>query len=225
MTEPTNYQALARLVSKKRLERYLLTAREDECLAVEWYWRNLKISGELYKLLAVFEVILRNRIDQRGSEVFKMPSGDWLVRLYERGWMGKVSPIRELIRSGQKGSQLVANLPFGFWCGLFSGKQFVMVGSKLIRIFGKQGEPVRPKPIRSQLHRIRLIRNRIAHHEPVVFGQKGGFDLDGVASVVGLVVMILKLMGVECSEMESYTGNLEKVIGSYKKQKPSGVKQ
>ncbi|WP_051038197.1 hypothetical protein [Thalassoporum mexicanum] len=60
----------------------------------------------------------------------------------------------------------MTELNFGFWVALFAGRYDVTLWrSALFRIFPKG---TRRKQVHSQLSRIRDLRNRIAHHEPIL---------------------------------------------------------
>jgi len=73
--------------------------------------------------------------------------------------------------------KLVAELGFGFWRYMFAPHQFQAGGQSLLAIF-----PCKPSStsatqynasyIFNQLSKVNIIRNRIAHHEPVCFSYR-----------------------------------------------------
>ena len=70
--------------------------------------------------------------------------------------------------------KLIAEMDFGFWRYFFSQPQFYAGGQTLLQIF-----PSKPRStptmqynnryVFNELNKINIIRNRIAHHEPVCF--------------------------------------------------------
>jgi len=76
---------------------------------------------------------------------------------------------------------VLADLSFRFWVGLFSRKYDRLWVSHLQAVFN-------PKPIRQELHekldRLRTLRNRIAHHEPILHRDLMA-DLTDVKEIVG----------------------------------------
>jgi hypothetical protein len=55
-----NIENFEKLISKPRFERYLLACQNDPILAIELYRNNIQKSKEMYTLLSIFEIILRN---------------------------------------------------------------------------------------------------------------------------------------------------------------------
>jgi len=91
--------------------------------------------------------------------------------------------------------RLVAELPLGFWVGLFANAyDQTLWRTDLHRLF-------KPRPKRQQLHdnldRLRTLRNRIAHHEPI-------FQRDLVADYNRAREVIHALSPELCTWMESH---------------------
>lgn len=63
--------------------------------------------------------------------------------------------------------RVVAELSFGFWTGLTGPKYDVLWRDHLVKIFPRP--PVQRVKIQTRLNSIRKLRNRIAHHEPILF--------------------------------------------------------
>ena len=68
--------------------------------------------------------------------------------------------------------KLVAELSFGVWVFLFAGKQYQAGGNVLLSIFPKRPYKVNQKVIYQKLNQINSLRNRVAHHEPIVLDQQ-----------------------------------------------------
>ena len=168
------------VMSIPRMDRYLTAMRGDSRKAMTLYRLNLRLSQELFTIVSCFEVALRNRIDQHYSAKL---GPNWLRDASQRGGMfntrhcGKTPYIvADVIRklNAYCHSKLVAELDFGFWRYTFARHQFFAGGQSLLAIFpAKPGSTTVNKYnhtyIFSQLEKINLLRNRLAHHEPVCF--------------------------------------------------------
>ena len=60
MEQETDNELLINLLSKNRLEKYLLFTNNDISKSIELYNLNLKLSESLYTPLSYFEIFLRN---------------------------------------------------------------------------------------------------------------------------------------------------------------------
>ena len=63
--------------------------------------------------------------------------------------------------------RIVAELSFGFWTGLTGSKYSDLWRDHLVKIFPRR--PVQRGEVQMRLNSIRKLRNRIAHHEPILF--------------------------------------------------------
>ena len=65
--------------------------------------------------------------------------------------------------------RVVANLSLGFWVGLFGPKYETSLWRNHLRwIFDRAPTPLRRRAVHERLDRIRMLRNRVAHYEPVL---------------------------------------------------------
>lgn len=168
------------IMSIPRMSRYLASAEGNQRKAMTLYRLNLRLSQELFTVISCFEVALRNRIDKHytgrmGSDWLRdasLPGG-----MYNNRHCGKTPHIiAEALRklSVYSHAKLVAEMDFGFWRYTFARHQFFAGGQSLLAIF-----PAKPTSTRtnrydhnyvfSKLEKINLLRNRLAHHEPVCF--------------------------------------------------------
>ncbi|MEK6789272.1 MAG: hypothetical protein AABY68_10015 [Pseudomonadota bacterium] len=147
----------------------------DKARAVDAYTHNMLISEAFIPVLHVLEVALRNGIHQRMSSHYGRD--DW----YE-AWVGdsnfneqlgyvqeakrKLAQRREAVST----DKVVAELNFGFWVSLFNRKIIHDTSKPLMLSFPRCPKAQRrPEPIRSKLNKIRNLRNRCFHHEPMVW--------------------------------------------------------
>lgn len=145
------------------------------------YRLNLELSQELFTVISCFEVALRNAINKRCIEEL---GNDWLRKgtlpdgiFDNKDCIVTSNLVTEALinlNNEYTHDKLVAFLGFGFWRYLFAPYQFNATGRCLLKIF-----PERPSSSKLQqfnhtyvfrkLRLINLLRNRIAHHEPICF--------------------------------------------------------
>lgn len=175
---------LERLVSARRFSTYLRAASDpDE--AVRLYLWNARISGAFAELLQHVEVIVRNAMHAslaahhgsipgrpHGAEWFDGPS--WV----RHHWLNAPAQtsIEKAVRFARhspahpRPDKVVSELGFGFWRYLVSDRyeQSLWVPA-LDGAFGAPGATVRERrhAVEDRLAPLHLLRNRIAHCEPI----------------------------------------------------------
>jgi hypothetical protein len=161
--------------------RYLNASDHNTVKAMTLYRKNLKLSHELFTIISCFEVTLRNAID-RYLLIHLGP--DWLCKAVAKGGIfdnaqcsttaNTIKDTLKVLGNQYSHNKLVTSLGFGFWRYLFSRHQYRATGQCLLNIF-----PAKPPStnliklnalfIFNQLAQVNIIRNRIAHHEPICF--------------------------------------------------------
>ena len=152
-------------ISKKRLTYY----RDfDE------YKQNIKYSEKYYVLLSIFEISLRNSIDNYFKEKI---SKDWMrseilhndtkQRILES--KKKISQRKELVTQ----DKIVAELSFGFWTSLFRKSYSNLFRIKDIKhifpnIPNQSIKFINRQILDKKLNKIRKFRNRVFHYEKIV---------------------------------------------------------
>jgi len=71
-----NYTKYERALSKPRMNRFLIAAHRDEADAIRLYQLNIQLSQQLFGLIGIFEVTLRNHIDDYYK--LKFNDSEWL---------------------------------------------------------------------------------------------------------------------------------------------------
>lgn len=141
--------------------------------AVSRHGLNMVLCEALYPVMHMMELVLRNRVHEAFSTHFK--SCQW----FEDGWL-KPSHQRliqeaktELRQRGvaQDANRVIAELSFGFWCGMFHADYERGEGpwpALLRAVFPRvpKSWATREK-IRVRLESARLLRNRVFHHHPI----------------------------------------------------------
>jgi hypothetical protein len=163
---------LEEALSLERFARYLSWAGGDHAQALELYALNTRLSEALYTPLQMLEVAVRNRIHSVLSAV-RHPR--WFE---EEGFLAAsnqaeqvVGAIAELARENKEPTpgRIVAALTFGFWTAMFGTSYEALWQQDLHRIARREdGKNLRRKDFAGPLTPIRTLRNRIAHHEPIL---------------------------------------------------------
>ena len=158
--------------SHARLGRYLDWSNGNPAAALKLYTLNAQLSEALYIPLQTLELSLRNRIHEAMSHQF----GDgWLTddnqRLHEKQKQKVRRALIELTlnRKAPTPEQVLSTLSFGFWTALLGTDYEELWRTALYNIARKpNGKRVPRKSLSSPLTTIRKLRNRIAHHEPIL---------------------------------------------------------
>lgn len=175
------FQEFEKVMSRHRMNRYLMACAGQSRKAMTLYRLNLRLSQEMFTIISCFEVALRNAID---THYLQNLGTDWLRTAARPGGIFD-HPNFPLTKSAINDAvadlgvhythgKLVAELGFGFWRYLFAQRQYTVCGRTLLRIF--PAKPLSSTTIQynqsfvfNQLAQINEIRNRIAHHEPICF--------------------------------------------------------
>ena len=178
-------QALCLAISKERFATYLKLARGDRRRALKLYAYNAALGGAFHGPLQALEVTLRNAAHDTmttassvrwfESPQLYQPQRDALTKAKDKlgVGMGTLDPGR-----------IVAELSFGFWVALFAKRyEAALWRTTLYRCFD-------PTPARRHLHdrlnSLLTLRNRVAHHEPIV-RRKLQADHDAILWVLGML--------------------------------------
>ena len=190
-------------ISEPRYLRYL-TACGNREKALKLYRANISLSQQLYGVIGVFEVILRNSIDRH---MITIKGKEWLEDAVASGGYLDIGlgceytfhSVQEAIQKlGQEYThdRLIAKLTLGFWTYQFASKEFAAAGSKLLEIFPNRPFGIRQKQVFQSLIKINDIRNRVAHHEPVCF-EKNVISTDRTEKRYGLILELLGWLGCD----------------------------
>lgn len=165
-------EALARfekLLSPERLAAYYTQARGDKWVAIRLYERNTELSEALYGVLQGLEVTLRNAIHNVLTE--RIGSACWYDKIsLEDSEKQSLYDAKKKISERnvpETPGRVIAELTFAFWVRLTTGSyEKALWVPYLRRIF-----PIRLQ--RSKIHgrlvELKTLRNRIAHHERILW--------------------------------------------------------
>lgn len=152
-------------ISTERYRTYLRLASGDHRKAMCMYTLNVALGSALHGPLQTLEVALRNAVHDCLTDSH---GGFWFrdERLLERSQLDATQRATRKVRKGTTAGHVVAELNFGFWVALFARRYDTRLWrTRLSGLFV-------PSPSRlelyDQLDRLRTLRNRVAHHEPIL---------------------------------------------------------
>ena len=158
-------------LSLERFARYVTWAGGDRERALVLYTLNTQVSEALYIALQTLEVSLRNRIHTimaaaHGERWFE----DVAVIKLEHQAAQVADAVAELEANGKEAiaGRVIAALSFSFWTAMFSPSYEDLWRSTLRGIAKREGKALVRKDFSRPLTQVRLLRNRIAHHEPIL---------------------------------------------------------
>lgn len=171
--------AVRAALSPARMGTYEVAAGvqgDDDPAALVLYAWNAEVSGALLPPLHVCEVVIRNTV----SDVLESIYGNrwpWSLTFEcslpdpQQGY----SPRRDLQsarRSASTTGKVIPELKFVFWQKMFTGRYDNRIWDGHLRRVLPNLDPALPvQTLRQQIYRdleqLRLLRNRIAHHEPI----------------------------------------------------------
>lgn len=192
MNSTVNGERVKGTLSSPRLSTY---EREASNLdgALELYLWNANVSGAFFPCLHICEVTIRNAV----SEVlFKLHGNQWP---WNNGFINTLpnpkygdNPRRNLQQASAKSSdvnKVIPELNFVFWQKMFTSRHDDQLWLPHFRTtFPHADVSVAIKVLRSEIYndleKIRRLRNRIAHHEPI-FSRKLDEDYKAIMKVIG----------------------------------------
>lgn len=172
--------AVKKSISIPRLSTYETAAKvtnDYDQDALTLYAWNAQVSAELFILLHICEVVIRNTV----SDVLTQTYGDrwpWSVgflRSLANPTTG-YSPHNDLKQTSRnittKVGQLIPEMKFAFWQHMFTSRHEVRIWQKNLKLYMPnldKNKSVKQllNEIYFDLDHVRKLRNRIAHHEPI----------------------------------------------------------
>lgn len=180
------------VVSDARFKPYLSAVGNRDPEALRLYSLNIAASAEMYAWLGFLEVSLRNALI---SALMPRQAGqdfDPLISI----WAELTPPARStyekakrrLIAQGKQVhlSSILTELPFSFWRYLLSSRYQNSIWRSNLRFAFPGMWPTNRRIIYKALENAVLLRNRIAHHEPI-FRRPLSSDLAQIQQVIGWV--------------------------------------
>lgn len=210
-----NYSEFEKLISPERMQRYLIACNYNTRKAMTLYRYNIKLSQELLAVVGCFEVVLRNKINKQFIAQYGC---DWLRDLILPNGSFysdyRVQKTKNIIKKAYEGlvrtnaynhSKLLSEMEFGIWKYMFSNVQYSLTGQTLLLIFPNRPTSTRNRQynnsyIFQELDYINNLRNRIAHHEPVCFGNgtnHASIDTSYALNRYSRILTLLHWLGID----------------------------
>lgn len=165
--------ALETALSSDRLTAYLRETGGDKGRALRLYLWNTETSAAFYSPLQGLEIALRNALHRELSSIY---GAHW----YDTPSTPLTPRAKDLIREAKSSiahnkkqvipPRVVAELSFGFWVSLLGPGPSGTYEMQLWRPILYKAFPhkrLSRKEVHNPLDQLRLLRNRIAHHEPI----------------------------------------------------------
>lgn len=178
------YNNIKKYISAARLQRYEEICGNDPKKSLKLYQTNLRLSQAFYPILSLFEIILRNAINEEMIRYYN--DAEWLKNRRNTLVYSDINSrtgkpfindylkknIEKIINNNQQAStgKILSELSFGFWTDLFEPKYFPLVNGRPMYIFSSLPAGTNRSIISGRLKTIRVFRNRIYHNEPIIFG-------------------------------------------------------
>lgn len=176
--------------------------------ALTLYRHNIKLCQKCYGILNIFEVVLRNAINEHYKAYFADP--DWIRHQLQPSGMlysyprrtSVLNTIAELDNGGRyTNDRVVSSVTFGFWTYLFTRVPFRSGGSTLLQVFPAKTVGLGQRAIFNELQTIKDFRNRIAHHEAICFDSTGTKSTAVVRANYALVIKYIQFLGYQESHI------------------------
>ena len=171
----TFYARLEHILTKPRLSVYQQDGADDTT-ALARYLYNIELCRALYTPLHIFEVSLRNAIDD-ALQAF-LGIADWYDALpFDSIAKGKIAAAKDKItKKGRSAThdRIIAELTLGFWTSLFTARysRYGFQSYIIKRCFSRCPRSQRSaKSLQKTFDKIRLVRNRVSHYERII-GEK-----------------------------------------------------
>lgn len=202
------YSDYEKAFSPARLNKYLTACGGDTMAALTLYRHNIKLCQKCYGILNIFEVVLRNAINEHYKAYFADP--DWIRHQLQPSGMlysyprrtSVLNTIAELDNGGRyTNDRVVSSVTFGFWTYLFTRVPFRSGGSTLLQVFPAKTVGLGQRAIFNELQTIKDFRNRIAHHEAICFDSTGTKSTAVVRANYALVIKYIQFLGYQESHI------------------------
>lgn len=184
-------------LSVPRFGTYLTEAGQDLSKALELYQWNAQIAASFLVPLHLFEICIRNSV-ANAIESFYGANWPWAAAFamsLPDPHQPNFNPRRELVavRARHFGTmatgKVIADVKFAFWVSMYTRRHEGRLWAQNIKQeFPHAPETLTVAEIRQKIHtatdQIRILRNRIAHHEPI-FPRDLSSDYKMIEEVIG----------------------------------------
>jgi hypothetical protein len=195
VSNPQTVQAVRNALSPNRIGTYenaAVMAGDVGSAALDLYDSNAQVSGAFMAPLHICEVVIRNAVSDALTAVYgvRWPWSSVFEASLPNAAVG-YNPRRDLQfhRSRQLTmGKVIPELKFVFWQKMFTSRFDVRLWSVHLRSVLPNLDPAKTvaqlrQEIYADLEHVRLLRNRIAHHEPI-FKRNLTDDFDKITALI-----------------------------------------
>jgi len=217
-----NFNTSQKLYSVPRMRKYLNACAGHKQRAMQLYRYNLRLCQRFYGALNLFEVMLRNAVNEHYTAYYS--DSDWIVNQADAGklleynmdeiWQTEAGYRRRGIYNNDK---MVASLTMGFWTKLFSKKRYKRGGKTLLQIFPNKQKGKNQADVYKDLTHIREFRNRIAHHEPICFDGNGNINTAFARKHYELICQYIGYFGQDPDDVISWAEKPDRFLDAIDK--------
>lgn len=219
-----DYNKLEYFLSQPRIERFLKSTGNSKSKAQQLYRVNLRVSQAFYPILNLFEIFLRNSINNQVTSYFANPN--WILtekngfmndrslspsKFYLKNSVQKAENIIRRKRGTVSSGKIIAEQSFGFWTSLFDPHHYRLIGGVVIHCFPNKPKQINRSLISQKLTKIREFRNRIYHNEPICF-HGNTVDFSNAEIIRDEIFQILNWIDTDLAEYSEYFNGIESKI-------------
>lgn len=169
-------RGLREAISPPRLATYVRAAHGNVRRALELYAWNVNAAAALYPILQVNEIALRNTISRALDSQFggHWPYSPGFLRTLPKYERKTFEACRGRLERGLRATQVstgdvVAAQTYGFWVMLMTSRfQGRIWQQEFTASFPGAAPQISRLVVHARAEEIRRLRNRIAHHEPLL---------------------------------------------------------
>jgi hypothetical protein len=212
--------AIPNTLSQARFSKYR-SLSNDTREAIKLYQWNLELSSSYIIPLHFFEIVVRNAIQEGVSAVY---SNDWHIngRFTQALTQKNIQRLSSAKNSAQSKTGLadppvgsvVAELTLVFWEGLMASALGPIIWDQHLNTVFKNSPnilhtSIKRSIIKTTIQNVRLLRNRVAHFEPIIDPDKFNHTQ--------LIADIEKVVRWRCLDTASWLAERNKVISKLNK--------
>lgn len=188
--------SIRKTLSAPRLGRYEDTVRalgKDDLVALDLYVWNAQLSGALLAPLHITEIAIRNAVAEALAYTYgdQWPWSEGFRRslpVVKSGYSASKDVNKACLKAETTG-KVIPELNFVFWQAMFTKRHDKRLWDPyLLNVFPNldhlQEIKIQRQSLYSDLGEIRMLRNRIAHHEPI-FERDLKADWDRIVHLIG----------------------------------------
>lgn len=217
-----DFKTSQNLFSVPRMRKYVNACSGDKQMTMQLYRYNLRLCQKFYGVLNIFEVVLRNAINQHYIDYYS--DSEWIENQAKSGGLfaHEQDEIQTIAidyknRGVYNNDKMVSALTFGYWTKLFSKKRYKLGGKSLLKIFPNKVKGKNQADIYLDLTHIREFRNRIAHHEPICFDGKGKISTNFARKHYLLICDYISYFGQQYNDVISWAETPDVILDKIEK--------